>query len=101
MPDVGGLNPGQCADLVIVRADHGDPYQALVGLRRADIRAVVRDGQPAVADPDLAGWFAASGVETVPATLDGRPKLLARSLARPDAIELEPGLDSIEFCAEF
>jgi hypothetical protein len=92
MPDVGGLDPGQHADLVIVRAGHGDPYQTLVGLRRADIRAVVRDGLPAVADPDLAGWFEASGVEAVRVTLDGRPKLLARSLARPDAVELEPGL---------
>jgi hypothetical protein len=26
-------------------------------------------------------------------TLDGRPKLLARALARRDAIELEPGLE--------
>ncbi|HET9224058.1 MAG TPA: amidohydrolase family protein [Roseiflexaceae bacterium] len=92
MPDAGGLEPGQRADLVIVRANRGDPYRALIGLRRADIRAVVRDGAPAIADPDFAGWFAASGVEAVRVTLDGRPKLLARVLARPDAIELEPGL---------
>jgi cytosine/adenosine deaminase-related metal-dependent hydrolase len=96
MPGVGGLDPGQHADLVIVRADRGDPYQTLIGLRRADVRAVVRGGLPAIADPDFASWFAASGVEAVSVTLDGRPKLLARSLARPDAIELEPGLDSSE-----
>jgi Amidohydrolase family len=92
MPDVGGLDPGQCADLVIVRDEGGDPYQALLGLRRGDIRAVVRGGAPAIADPDFAGWFAACGVATVCVTLDGRPKLLARSLARPDAIELESNL---------
>ncbi|MFL5803529.1 MAG: amidohydrolase family protein [Roseiflexaceae bacterium] len=95
MPDVGGLDPGQCADLVIVR-DGGAPHQALLGLRRAEIRAVVRDGAPAIADPEFAGWFAACGVETVRVTLDGRPKLLARPLAWPDAVELEPGL-SAEF----
>ena len=95
MPDVGGLDPGQHADLVIVRAERGDPYQALVGLRRADIRAVVRDGRPAVADPDFAAWFEASGIEAVQVALDGRPKLLARSLARPDAIDLEPGLEAV------
>jgi hypothetical protein len=92
MPEVGGLDPGQRADLLIVRAERGDPYQSLIGLRRADIRAVVRDGMPAIADPDFACWFAASGVETVQVMLDGQPKLLARSLAWPEAIELEPGL---------
>src|SRR5262245_35917149 len=92
MPDVGGLDPGQRADLLIVRADRGDPYQALIGLRRADIRAVVLGGMPAVTDPDFAGWFEASGVEAIRITLDGRPKLLARSLAQTDAIALEPGL---------
>ncbi len=95
MPDVGGLDSGQRADLVILRDDGDDPYQALLGLRRGDIRAVVRDGAPAIADPEFAGWFAAGGVETVRVTLDGRPKLLARPLARPGAVELEPGLSFI------
>ncbi len=89
MPDVGGLAPGQRADLLVLRAG-GDPHRALLDLRRADIRAVVRDGAPLVADADFASWFAACGVEAVPIVLDGRPKLLARSLARPEAVELEP-----------
>ena len=105
MPEVGGLAPGKCADAVIVRqrADqrgdddsHGqgdDPAERLARCRRADLRAVVRDGRPVVGDPDLAGWFAAAGVEVVSVTLDGRPKLLARALARPDAVALEPGLE--------
>ena len=101
MPEVGGLAPGQRADAVIVRQqdqrdqqDHRhDPAARLTGCRRADLRAVVRDGRPALGDPDLAGWFAAAGVEVVSVTLDGRPKLLARVLARRDAIALEPGLE--------
>jgi len=92
MPDVGALAPGLRADLVVVRDDGGDPHARLLACRRADLRAVVRDGRPAVADPDLAGWFAAAGVEAVPVTLDGRPKLLARELARPEVLALEPGL---------
>jgi Amidohydrolase family len=97
MPGVGGLAPGQRADAVIVRVDDNDndrrdPAAFLVASRRADLRAVVRDGKPAIADPDLAGWFAAAGVEAVPVTLDGRPKLLARAFARPEAIAIEPGL---------
>jgi cytosine/adenosine deaminase-related metal-dependent hydrolase len=96
MPDVGGLAPGQRADLLILRDEGGDPHRALLDLRRADIRAVVRDGAPMIADPDFASWFAVCGVEAVPVVLDGRPKLLARSLARPEAAGLEPGL-SFEF----
>ncbi len=98
MPEIGGLGPGQRADAVIVRVEAGkgmaarDPAALLVASRRADLRAVVRDGKPAIADPDLAGWFATAGVEAVPVTLDGRPKLLARAFARPHAMALEPGL---------
>jgi cytosine/adenosine deaminase-related metal-dependent hydrolase len=93
MPEVGGLAPGQYADLVIVRDRGSDPYQALLNLHRADIRAVVCGGVPAIADADFAAWFAACGVETVPVRLDGRPKLLARALAWRAALALEPGLE--------
>ncbi len=97
LPEVGGLAPGQAADLLIVRDTGGDPYTALIGLQRADIRAVVRGGQPAIADPDFADWFAACGVEAVPVTLDGRPKLCARALLDPlAAAALEPGLEVTE-----
>jgi hypothetical protein len=93
-PEVGGLAPGQYADMLILRDAGGDPYAALLEARRADIRAVVRGGAPLVADAGFAAWFAACGVKTVPVTLDGRPKLLARALARPEALALEPGLES-------
>jgi hypothetical protein len=48
---------------------------------------------PRIADPDFAGWFEAAGVETVPVMLDGRPKLLAKALADPALLALEPGLE--------
>jgi cytosine/adenosine deaminase-related metal-dependent hydrolase len=92
LPSVGGLHAGQQADLLVLRDRGGDPYHALLDISRADIRAVVRAGAPALADPDFAAWFAACAIETVPATLDGRPKLLARALARPEVVALEPGL---------
>jgi hypothetical protein len=79
--------------LVVVRDGRGTGAHALAGLRRSDLRAVVRDGLPCIADPDFAGWFALAGVETVPATLDGAPKLLARWLADPAVVALEPGLE--------
>jgi len=71
----------------------GDAANSLVGIERSRIRAVVRDGMPRIADPDFADWFAAVGVEAVPVTLDGKPKLLARSLAEPALVALEPGLE--------
>jgi cytosine/adenosine deaminase-related metal-dependent hydrolase len=89
----GSLAPGAPADLLIVRDRDGLAADSLVGLRRSDIRAVVRDGVPRVADPDFADWFAAAGVDVVAVLLDGRPKLIARDLVDPAVVALEPGLD--------
>jgi cytosine/adenosine deaminase-related metal-dependent hydrolase len=93
MPARGNLAPGTPADLVIVADRGGDPVAALAGIGRSQIRAVVRNGVPCIADPDFAEWFAVAGVETVPVTLDGTPKLLARPLADPALLALEPGLE--------
>lgn len=93
MPGRGSLAPGDKADLVIVRDAGGDERGALAGTSRGRIRAVVRDGVPRIADPDFAEWFALAGVDVVPVTLDGWPKLLARSLADPALVALEPGLE--------
>ncbi|TBR39466.1 amidohydrolase [Dyella terrae] len=85
----GHLAPGACADLVIV-PDRGEG--TLVGLARADIRMVVRDGLPQWGDPMFAAWFEAAGVPTTPVFLDGQPKLLATQYADPVLLALEPGL---------
>jgi cytosine/adenosine deaminase-related metal-dependent hydrolase len=89
----GHLAAGAHADMVIVADSGSDEVRNLVGIERSRIRAVVRDGAPLIADPDFAAWFDFSGVETVPVMLDGRPKLLARSLADPEVIALEAGLE--------
>ncbi len=93
LPLRGSLAPGAAADLVVVEDRGGDKAHSLVGIERSQIRAVVRDGVPRIADPDFAEWFAATGMDTVPVTLDGKPKLLARPLADPALIALEPGLE--------
>jgi cytosine/adenosine deaminase-related metal-dependent hydrolase len=92
LPDRGALDADERADCAIVRAG-GDPYRSFLDASRADIRAVVRGGAPVVADPDFAEWFAHCGVEVTRMRLDGRPKLMARPLARSSAIALEPGLE--------
>jgi hypothetical protein len=93
MPAHGNLAPGTPADLVIVADRGGHEVDSLVGIERSRIRAVVRDGVPRIADPDFAEWFEAAGVEAVPVMLDGAPKLLAKSLAEPALVALEPGLE--------
>jgi cytosine/adenosine deaminase-related metal-dependent hydrolase len=95
MPSRGSLAPGAPADLVIVEDRGGDKERSLVDIDRSQIRAVVRNGVPCIADTDFADWFAAAGMETVPVTLDGKPKLLARTLAEPALVALEPGLELI------
>ncbi|GAA0887315.1 amidohydrolase family protein [Rhodanobacter soli] len=95
LPSRGSLAPGTRADLVIVEDRGGTAESSLTGIQRSDIRAVVRDGVPRIADPDFAEWFAATGVDAVPVTLDGKPKLLAKSLAEPSLLALEPGLERV------
>ena len=92
---VGSLAPGAPADLVIVEDRGGDERCGLVGISRSEIRAVVRHGVPRIADPDFAEWFGVAGMDTVPVTLDGRPKLLARPLAEAALVALEPGLELV------
>lgn len=95
MPGRGNLDAGAQADLVVVRDTGAAAGHALPGLRRSELRAVVRNGLPCIADPDLAAWFELTGVDTVAVTLDGEPKLLAASLADPEVMALEPGLEAI------
>ena len=90
-PMCGGLDIGQHGDCVIVRAT-ADPFETLLKVNRSEIRAVVRGGEPVIADPDFDGWFAERGIATVKVRLDGKPKLIARSAEPPDCAALEPGL---------
>jgi cytosine/adenosine deaminase-related metal-dependent hydrolase len=93
MPGHGSLSPGDRANLIVVPDDCGAGTCTLAGVRRSQIRAVVHDGLPCITDPDLGDWFALAGIDAVPVTLDGQPKLLARHLADPEVIALEPGLE--------
>lgn len=93
-PPCGGLDVGQQADCIIMRSG-SDHHGTLLNAPRSAIRAVVRGGVPAIADHDFADWFAYCDVETVPVRLDGEPKLMAKRLARADAMALEPGLEIV------
>jgi cytosine/adenosine deaminase-related metal-dependent hydrolase len=89
MHDVGGLEVGMCADLIVVPDKGGDPYEQFLTLRRSDLAAVFRDGQLAIADATLGEWFAQSESETIAIDLDTQPKLIDKRFAQPDALSLE------------
>ena len=103
MPEVGGVAPGQRADSAILRDDGRDPAVQVLALARADLRAIVRDGKPAIGDPDLAGWFADgrrrdrighAGWAAEAARAPVRPCRRARARARAgQRFELAPSCD--------
>lgn len=82
LPHGGALLPGAPADVVLLARRTADPFESLAASCRSDVRLVLVGGRPLVADPDLAVVFEATGVEPVPARLDGRPKLVSAALAR-------------------
>ena len=89
------LRTTESADCIIVRHRDADPFRGFLGLQRAQLRAVVRDGEPFITDPDFAEWFATLRIPCSAIRLDGQPKL-----CRSDALlnkgvpawTLEPGL---------
>ncbi|UPG95185.1 amidohydrolase family protein [Luteibacter aegosomatissinici] len=93
LPSHGSLAEGACANFMVIATRGGADASALDGIRRADLRAVVHEGRPCIADPDFAHWFDAAGIDTVPVTLDGRPKLVDARLADPEVMALEPGFE--------
>jgi cytosine/adenosine deaminase-related metal-dependent hydrolase len=89
------LRAAQCDDYLIVCDRGANPFGSLYGLRRAQLRAVVRGGEPIIADPDFADWFTALGIACSAVWLDGQPKLCRTDALSPQGIAgwiPEPGL---------
>jgi hypothetical protein len=78
------LRAAHCDDYLIVRDRGADPCRALHGLQRAQLRAVVRRGEPFITDPDFTDWFAALGISCSAVWLDGQPKLCRTDALSPD-----------------
>ena len=85
-------------DLLTFSGKRGeDPLRDLLAAKRAELRAVVLDGRPVVADPDLEALFSLTDTESVCVRLDGHPKLMSADALGPSgATELEPGLEVLE-----
>ncbi len=91
--DTRPLEDGGPVDLIVLRRSADDPYEQLLSARRADLRMVVRGGQPMIGDVDFSDWFAAAAIDTQVVELDGCRKLLSANLA--PAAGLEPGLSLV------
>jgi cytosine/adenosine deaminase-related metal-dependent hydrolase len=82
-------------DAIIFRSASADPFADALRLRRADLRAVVRDGEPLIADLDFEEWFVRCGIACRLVSLDGCPKLCATTMLSPAGEpppDSEPGL---------
>jgi cytosine/adenosine deaminase-related metal-dependent hydrolase len=82
LPAAGRIAPGLRADLLVLRRLADDPAASLIAARRRDVLLVTVGGRPLVADPELAGVFAAHRASATLARIDGAVKLLDSGLAR-------------------
>ena len=78
----GRIAAGEPADLTVVRPLASCPFDSLVAAGRTDVRLVMIDGRPAIAEPALSAAFAAARVAALPAVLDGASRLVARWIGR-------------------
>lgn len=90
---VGDLQNDFHADWVATKSKSSNPELDLCQSHRADIALIVKGGVPQIGDPDIMAKF--PHIETIDATLDGKPKRIQRDLARrihKCALQ-EPGLE--------
>jgi cytosine/adenosine deaminase-related metal-dependent hydrolase len=95
LEQAGRLTAGVPADITVIRPLAPCPFDSLVSATRTDVRLTMIDGEPCVGELDLAPAFAATGVPTLPAVLDGMPRLVSRWIGRHvSRMELqEPGFE--------
>jgi hypothetical protein len=82
-------------DVIIFRNHSADPCRDVLQMARHELRAVIRDGAPLIADPDFEDWFVQRSIAYTRVSLDGHPKLCASSLLSAhgaSAAKLERGL---------
>ncbi|MEP7358559.1 MAG: hypothetical protein ABI847_15025, partial [Anaerolineales bacterium] len=72
-----------------------DPFETLILAERRDVRLVLIQGRPIVAEAALRSAFEAMQIAARPVRLDGRESWLTEAVARPLARSAcqEPGLD--------
>jgi len=81
-PRSGRIAVGLPVDLTMIAANGGAPLEALLAATRRDVRLVVVDGRPLVADPDLVPVFEARRVTPRPMRVDDAAKIGESGLVR-------------------
>jgi len=73
--EVGALQSGLRADLLVVEGDHNDPYHALVGATAADVQLVIIDGVAVLGAPHyMLEFYSEEELETI--EIDGAIKMI-------------------------
>jgi cytosine/adenosine deaminase-related metal-dependent hydrolase len=77
--DIGELRNNFQADFIAISSEEND-REKLCNSHRTDLALVVRGGIPQIGNADMMAKF--PHIETIPATLDGKPKAIHRKLAQ-------------------
>ncbi|TGK07580.1 hydrolase [Leptospira semungkisensis] len=75
--DLGSLEAGKIADLLVLSSEKDDAYQALCSADLSSVRLVVRDGKPSYGDHSLKEFFDETGVVGREIKIAGTDKYLA------------------------
>jgi cytosine/adenosine deaminase-related metal-dependent hydrolase len=82
LPFAGRLEPGLPADLMVVPAQHADPFDNLVAAGRSSLVLVMVGGEALYGERSLIPDLLNSNRDATPVIVDGLPKWLRRGLAQ-------------------
>ena len=74
--DIGTLEPGRLADVLVIRQTVADPFESLLAARTEDIELLLMDGNPILAAAEREELFAARGARASRVKIRGREMLV-------------------------
>jgi 5-methylthioadenosine/S-adenosylhomocysteine deaminase len=74
--DIGSLEPGRLADVLVIRQTAADPYESLLAARTEDIELLVQDGAPIFGAAERSELFTARGARASRVKVRGREMLV-------------------------
>jgi imidazolonepropionase-like amidohydrolase len=74
--DIGSLEPGRLADVLVIRQMAADPYESLLAAHAEDIELLVMEGTPIFGAAEREELFAARGARASRVRIRGREMLV-------------------------
>jgi 5-methylthioadenosine/S-adenosylhomocysteine deaminase len=74
--DIGSLEPGRLADVLVIRQTVADPYESLLAARTEDIELLIQDGTPILGAAEREELFTARGARASRVKVRGREMLV-------------------------